>query len=76
MALLRLLWEHWKGFAHRFGNFQARLLLLLFYYVVLAPFALVLKLFSDPLRLRRGSGEWTPRRTREGDALSAARREF
>jgi hypothetical protein len=76
VAFLRLLWEHWKTFAHALGNFQARLLLLLFYYVVAAPFALGLKLLSDPLRLRTRRPEWTPRTERAGDALSAARREF
>jgi hypothetical protein len=76
MGLLRLFWEHWKKFAHAFGNFQARLLLMLFYYVVAAPFALGLKLLSDPLRLRKPNGEWTPRPERAGDALTAARREF
>lgn len=76
MSLLKMLWEHWKVLAHRIGHFQTRLLLLLFYYVVATPFALALKLLSDPLRLGAAAGEWTPRRPRAGDALAAARREF
>jgi hypothetical protein len=76
MAFLRVLWEHWKRFAHRLGNFQSRLLMFVFYYVVAPPFALGLKLLADPLRLRSESGEWTPRPERAGDPLSAARREF
>jgi hypothetical protein len=76
MGWLRPLWEAWKRFAHRFGNFQSRLFLLIFYYIVAAPFALALKLLSDPLRLRATTGAWTPRRQPAGDALSAARREF
>ena len=76
MSLLKTLWEHWKVIAHRIGHFQTRLLLLIFYYVVATPFALALKLLSDPLRLAPGAGEWTPRRPPVGDALAAARREF
>lgn len=76
MALLRMLWERWKVLAHKIGHFQTRLLLLVFYYVVATPFALGLKLLSDPLRLSASAGEWTPRRPRSGDALAAARHEF
>ena len=50
--LWRRLWEGWKVVAHAIGNFQARLLLSLFYFLVVPPFALLVKLFMDPLRLR------------------------
>jgi hypothetical protein len=76
MALLRLLWEYWKVFAKKVGHFNSRLLLLVFYYLVAAPFAIGLKLLSDPLRLRGEPGRWLPRPARSGDALAAARREF
>jgi len=44
-------WERWKIIAHKIGNFQARLLLVIFYFVVVPPFALIVKLFKDPLTL-------------------------
>lgn len=76
MALLRMLWEYWKVFAQKLGHFNSRLLLLVFYYVVVSPFALGVKLLSDPLRLSGQAGHWLQRPVRSGDALSAARREF
>jgi hypothetical protein len=49
-------WESWKALAARAATFQARVLLALFYWVVLTPFALVLRLFSDPLAIRDPNG--------------------
>jgi hypothetical protein len=47
-------WRWWTRVAHRIGDFQARVLLSFFYYVILGPFALVLRR-SDPLRIRPGT---------------------
>ncbi len=59
---LRALWARWKVVARAVGNFQARIILTLFYFVVVPPFALLLKLRKDPLRLRpREGGFWVPR---------------
>jgi hypothetical protein len=54
MEILKKLWEGWKKIAHKIGNFQARVILLIFYFIVLAPFALIIKR-SDPMRLRKSS---------------------
>ena len=50
---LRAAWQGWKRVAEKIGHFQARLLFGLLYFVVVAPFALGLKLFSDPLRIKK-----------------------
>jgi hypothetical protein len=77
MAVLKLLWAWWKPIAHRIGNFQARVILVLFYFLLFAPFALGVKLLSDPLRLKaRAAPEWLQRSRGEGDALAVARRQF
>jgi hypothetical protein len=60
--LFKRAWARWKVIAHTIGNFQARLLLSLFYLLIVPVFALVTKL-KDPLKLRR-HGEtsfWRPR---------------
>jgi carbamoyltransferase len=38
MIMLRQLWECWKRIAHTIGVWQSRVLLTVFYYVILAPF--------------------------------------
>ncbi len=77
MHLLRVLWVRWKAFGHRLATIQSRILLFLFYYVVLPPFALAMRAFSDPLRLRRSAGPaWLEREAPTGDVTLLARRQF
>ena len=50
--LWRRAWERWQRIAHVIGNFQARVMLALFYFVAVPPFAVIVKLFKDPLHYR------------------------
>ena len=70
-------WTRWKVIAHVIGNFQARVLLSLFYFLVVPPFALVVKVRKDPLRLRlhRGTSGWIERPAAKTSA-EAWRRQF
>lgn len=62
LRLLRVPWEWWKRTAHKIGNFQARVMLTLFYFVVVGPFALVLRLAADPLSIKPGAARgWRAR---------------
>ena len=53
---LRRLWQGWKAFAAEMGNFQGRALLAFFYFIIVTPFGVPVRLFSDPLRLRKAKG--------------------
>jgi len=69
------LWKWWKQFAEAVGNFQARLLLTVLYFVLLTPVALPLRAFSDPLRRRlKGASFWLQRPERSA-SLDRARRQ-
>jgi hypothetical protein len=58
------------------GDFQARVVLTLFYWLVAVPFALVVRLL-DPLRLRAGGDSaWVRRSVPAARALDAARRQY
>ena len=47
-------------FTERFGSMLSRALLTALYYLVLGPFALVYRVFADPLHLRRRpQGNWS-----------------
>lgn len=56
--MLKRAWQEWKRIAHAIGNFQARVLLTIFYAVLVFPFGIVARLFSDPLRIKRRPTEW------------------
>lgn len=74
---LSSLWESWKGFATDMGNYQGRILLALFYFVVVTPFGLLVRLLSDPLCVKYSAGNsfWVSRPGVSID-LDEARRQF
>lgn len=75
-GVLRRFWEGWKPLARRLATFQARLLLTIFYFVILAPFALLLRWTSDPLALKPKTAKgWRPRGGDEGDPAARALRQ-
>ena len=75
--MLRRLWERWKRVAHIIGNFQSRVLLTLFYSLILAPFAVGVRLLSDPLQLRRQNrSHWLRREESPAHGRDGARRQF
>ena len=55
--MLKRAWQAWKELAHKIGNFQARVLLTIFY-VLLLPFGLATRLFNDSLRIKRPPQQW------------------
>jgi hypothetical protein len=75
MVTLKLIWTAWKGIAHKIANFQARLVLSLFYFVIVAPFALRVRIFSDPLQLSTSKG-WLPRGHAGSDTANDPRRQY
>ena len=76
MNLLKRLWNGWKRFGKKVGDFQARVLLTIFYFLILAPFGLGMRA-ADPLGLRKTSEPaWRPRPpAAAGDPLVRARRQ-
>ncbi len=75
--MLKALWKGWLVVAKKIGQFQSRIILALVYFVVIAPFALGVRLFSDPLRLRgTPSWHWLPRDSQSTPSLDSARQQF
>jgi hypothetical protein len=71
--MLKRLWQAWKELAHRIGNFQARVVLTIFY-ALLAPFGVGTRLFSDPLRTKNLPTQWQDH-TGDGRDMQAAMRQ-
>ncbi len=75
--MLRDLWSRWKGFAQTVADFQTRLILTMVYFLVLAPFGLVVSVFRDPLKVKHPPEvpQWIPRLA-ELPTLENGRRQF
>lgn len=54
-AVTDLAWKRLKIISAIVGDVQSRAIAMLFYCTVLVPFGLASRLFTDPLRIRRGS---------------------
>lgn len=63
-AFLGRLWRGWKKFAHWLGDKQAIVVFSVLYFIIVAPIALALRWFWDPLlyRQRGRASFWIPRR--------------
>jgi len=56
--MLKRLWQAWKALGRKIGNFQARVLLTVFYALLVLPFGLAVRFFADPLRIKRLPAQW------------------
>lgn len=75
--LPKKLWQRWSNFSRRMGNFQSRIVLSLFFFTIVSPFALGVKIFSDPLRIKYRGDEshWLPKTGTEA-SLEQFKRQF
>lgn len=78
LPIHKRIWKWWVPKAHRFGNFQARLILTVFYFTMFMPFAILVKLFTDPLRIKPKTKKgWIDRKDEQvDDLLARARKQF
>jgi len=74
--MLRKIWERWKIIAQKIGDFQARLILTLVYFIAVMPFGILVRLLSDPLAVKKKNREtmWFPKELDE-PTLENARRQ-
>ena len=73
---VRRLWERWKHIARKIGDFQARALMTLFYFLILGPLALILRWRSDPLAIKAGTARgWNRLEGKAGEPMEQARRQ-
>lgn len=75
--LVKRLWQSWGNFSKRTGNFQTRIFLSLFFFILVSPLALAVKVFSDPLSIKHESDNsyWLSKIKSETD-LEQFRRQF
>ncbi len=70
----RRAWELWQRFGHAVGDAVARIVLTVFYFSVLVPFALFVRASRDPLGVDRTGGKlWLPHAEPRSDLESAGR---
>jgi len=74
---LSRLWAGWKRVAKKIGDIQARIILTLFYILIVGPFALAIHWFGDPLAIKAGSRKgWRLRTNNDPVSLERATQQF
>jgi len=77
MSILKALWAIFKMIGRKIGDIQARILLTILYYAVFGPFAIAVRLRTDPLGLKHGMLRgWHPVSDGQGAIMDEARRQF
>ena len=76
MQALKKLWGRWKELGKAIGDRVGRVVMTVFYFTVVAPFGLAVRLLSDPLQLRSEPPRWALREEQRAPALEDARRTY
>ena len=72
--MLKRLWSGWQRFGRWMGDQVARVFLTVFYFTLMLPYGLLVRLSQDPLDLRKETVvNWTARETKD-QTLSDAER--
>ena len=71
-----MLWAWWLRVTHAIGIGQMVIILSLLYWGVCSLLALPLRIFSDPMALRRSSGPTWIKRDDSADSVDAMRQQY
>jgi hypothetical protein len=64
IVLIKDFWEGWRAFGQFLGNWLARVVLTVFYFTILVPFGVGVRLFADPLAIKNQPDKlWRSRTT-------------
>ena len=75
--LFKNFWLKWKDLSGRIGSFQSRLVLSYFFFLFVTPFGLAVKIFRDPLRIkRREKTSYWLSRPETASGLEQSRKQF
>jgi hypothetical protein len=72
------LWNTWKGFSRRMGNYQSRVLMAFIYFIIVLPFGLGVRLVGDPLQIKRAKtgSNWQTKEMGLKPSIEDARGQF
>ena len=75
MDILKRIWKAWQAFGHFMADVVGRVVMLVLYFTVVAPFGLAVRFLSDPLLMKRVAPAWEKRET-EAVTLENSNRTF
>lgn len=76
MRILDQAWKRWKRIGQFLGDQIARVILSIFYFTIVVPFGLGVRLLGNPLGIKAGSQNGWIERSRDDSSIESARRMF
>lgn len=76
MKFIKVLWRKWLVIGHVIGNFQAQVILSLFYFVIIFPLGVIFGFIADPLRMKKVSGTNFQKWEHPKETLEQARKQY
>jgi hypothetical protein len=76
LTVIKNFWHGWKAFGQFMGDWVARVVLTIFYFTVLVPFGIGVRLFGDPLHIKSHPSEFWIKRSTGDQELQEVRRQF
>ena len=73
MNLLQKVWKKWRAFGKAMGAIVAAAFMTLFYFTVAVPFGIGVRLFGDPLGVKRATPGWLAREDKQHTIEDARR---
>ncbi|MDL1899254.1 hypothetical protein FBR02_00610 [Anaerolineae bacterium CFX9] len=73
-GILQLAWKRFRKVSEIYGDYQGRAIATIFYFTIVAPFALFSRFRTDPLLLKPTTPAWLEREPVDNQ-LEAARRQ-
>ena len=52
-GIFKKVWHRWTGFSKRMGSFQSRIMLSFFFFIIISPAALIIRVLGDPLQIKK-----------------------
>jgi len=75
--VMKNFWQKWQRIAKKIGDFQARVILTMLYFVVIGPFALLVRWGADPLSLKNPQQKgWHPKADVKDSPMKRAMNQF
>jgi Ca2+/Na+ antiporter len=76
--IFKRIWHRWTGFSKRMGSFQSRVMLSFFFFIIVSPVALIIRVLGDPLKIKKNkvmSSYWSAKTPGSTD-IADYRRQF
>jgi len=73
--MIKTIWKLWKKFGFLIASIVSYILTILFYFIIITPFGIIIKIFTDYFHIKNKNSMWLKKETKD-KTLSDMRRQF